>query len=425
MVEIRMSRRLTLIGQGTETTAWPSTAFQKTIGDLRVAVVHDWLVTYGGAERVLAHILTLFPQADLFTLCDFFDGSQRLHLGGKRAKTSFIQKLPFARTKYRSYLPVMPMAVEQLDLSSYDLVISSSHAVAHGVLTTADQLHISYINNTMVYAWDLYHHYLNASGLHRGLKGMLAKAILHYIRMWDSSSANRVDRYIANSEYMARRLRKLYNREADVVYPPVDIDSFMLERNKEDYYVTVSRLVPFKRMDLLVEAFNRMPNKKLYILGDGPEMKKLKAAAGPNIVFTGFCDRATVNNYVKKARAFLFSSAEPFGIAVVEAQACGTPVIAFNKGAAGEIVADNQTGIFFNRQQPEAVIEAVSRFEAMSGQFDPDTIRDNARRFSINTFRRSLSHIIEQAVTDHFGIATVDHQRSLPNRLEKFSAVGV
>lgn len=420
-----MSRRLTLIGQGTENAAWPSAIFQKAVGDLRVAVVHDWLVTYGGAERVLSHILTLFPQADLFTLCDFFDSNQRLHLGGKRSKTSFIQKLPRARTKYRTYLPFMPMAVEQFDLSSYDLVISSSHAVAHGVLTTADQLHISYTNNTMVYAWDLYHHYLESSGLHRGLKGLAAKAIMHYIRMWDSASSNRVDRYIANSEYMARRLRKLYNREADIVYPPVDVDSFMMERNKEDYYVTVSRLVPFKRLDLLVDAFNRMPGKKLCILGDGPDMKKLQAAAGPNISFPGFCDRSKVNDYVKKARAFLFSSAEPFGIAVVEAQACGTPVIAFNKGAAGEIIADNQTGIFFNRQNPDDVIEAIGRFERISRDFDPDAIRANARRFSINTFRRRFSHVIEQAVGEHFGIPGIYNRPSIPNRMEKFSAVGV
>jgi len=371
--------------------------------NLRVAVVHDWLITFGGAERVLEQILNLFPQADLFTLCDFLDDDSRARILNKRSETSFLQKLPLARSKYRTYLPFMPMAVEQFDLSGYDLVISSSHAVAHGVLTDCDQLHISYINNTMVYAWDLYHHYLKNARLDRGLRGMLAKSIMHYVRTWDAASANRVDDYIANSEYMARRLRRLYGRDAAVIYPPVEVDRFDLETEKEDYYVTVSRLVPFKRIDLVVDAFNRMPDKKLVIVGDGPDLAGLKARAGSNIDFAGFRDRATVNRYVKKARGFLFSSAEPFGIAVVEAQACGTPVIAYGRGAAPEIVADGETGIFFHEQTPEALVDAVERFETIAGWFEPDRIRAAAMRFSTETFREQFYRFVKEAVAERFG----------------------
>ncbi len=358
--------------------------------NLRVAVVHDWLVTFGGAERVLQQILNLFPRADLFALCDFFSDDQRTEIMHKRARTSFIQRLPYARSKYRSYLPFMPIAVEQFDLSGYDLVISSSHAVARGVLTTADQLHVAYINNTMVYAWDLYQHYLHSAGLHRGVKGTAARLIMHYIRAWDAASAGRVDRYIANSDYMTRRIAKLYRRRSTVIYPPVDCDSFRLHPHKEDYYVVVSRLVPFKRIDLVVRAFNRMPDKRLVVIGDGPEMKKLRALAGTNVTFPGYRNQDVVYDYVKKARAFLFPSEEPFGIAAVEAQACGTPVIAYNRGASREILIDGETGLFFERQDVDAIAEAVHRFEKESHHFDPNRIRNNAMQFSIEAFREKF-----------------------------------
>jgi len=398
-----MSNRLIFKDRRAESRVRPQFEGIASLRGLRVAVVHDWLITYGGAERVLEQILTLCPQADLFALCDFFEGDQRAHVLNKPSTTSFLQKLPKARTKYRSYLPLMPMAVEQFDLSGYDLVISSSHAVARGVLTTCDQLHISYINNTMVYAWDMYHHYLRGGGLHRGLRGMIAKAIMHYIRTWDTASAYRVDRYIANSEYMSRRLAKLYGREATVIYPPVEVDNFELHRQKEDYYVVVSRLVPFKRIDLIIDAFNRMPDRKLIILGDGPDMKKLQQMAGANIRFLGFRNRETVSIYVKRARALLFSSVEPFGIAVVEAQACGTPVIALGRGAAQEIIIDGETGLFFQQQDGRGLIDAIERFEKIRHWFEPERIRANAMRFSVESFREQFGRFIEQAVADHFG----------------------
>jgi len=370
---------------------------------LRVAVVHDWLVAFGGAERVLQQILRLFPHADLYALCDFFSDEQRAKIMHKRAKTSFIQHLPFAKSSYRSYLPFMPLAIEQFDLSGYDLVISSSHAVARGVLTAADQIHIAYINNTMVYAWDLCHHYLRGAGLHRGLKGMVAKLIMHYVRTWDSASANRVDYYIANSAYMARRIEKLYRRHSAVVYPPVDTDRFDLHREKEEYYVVVSRLVPFKRIDLVVDAFNRMPDKKLIVIGDGPELKKLAATAGPNISLFGQQDQKVVREYISKARAFLFPSMEPFGIAAVEAQACGTPVIAYDKGASREILIDGETGIFFHRQDADGIVEAVKRFEIRGDSFEPELIRENAERFSVASFRARFVAQVKSCLGDTDG----------------------
>lgn len=397
-----------------------SEAERFAISNLRVAIVHDWLVTFGGAERVLRQILGLFPRADLLTLCDFFDDHQRANIFGKRARTSFIQRLPFARRKYRSYLPLMPMAVESFDLSGYDLVISSSHAVARGVITTSDQTHISYINNTMVYAWDMRHHYLRNAGLHRGLGGLAAKSIMHYIRTWDSASAHRVDHYIANSEYMARRIEKLYRRPSTVIYPPVDVNKFDLYPEKENYYIAVSRLVPFKRIDLVVEAFNRMPDKKLVVMGDGPDMKKLCAAAGPNITFLGFSNPRTVREYVKQAGAFVFPSEEPFGIAAVEAQACGTPVIAFDRGASREIVINGETGIFFDLQHPLSLIEAVNRFERIRGHFDPVRIRENAMRFSTEIFREQLAAYIESRLNNQdIGRGTAgtkfrNHQEKIP-----------
>jgi glycosyltransferase involved in cell wall biosynthesis len=382
--------------------------------DLRVAVVHDWLVTYGGAERVLEQILALFPKADLFTLCDFFGPDRRGPVLNKTSVTSFLQKMPFAAKKYRSYLPLMPMAVEQFDLSEYDLVISSSHAVAHGVLTTADQLHLSYFNNTMVYAWDLYHHYLRGAGLHWGLRGMLAKAVMHYIRTWDAASAGRVDRYIANSYYMARRIAKLYGHEAKVIYPPVDVEAFALHPRKSVYYIAVSRLVPFKRIDLVVEAFNRLPDRRLIILGDGPQRAKLQAMAEKNIRFLGFRNREEVYQFVKNARGFLFPSEEPFGIAAVEAQAAGTPVIAYRAGAATEIVIDGETGMFFNRQTPDDLVEAIKRFEDMEHLFEPEWVRENATRFSVASFRQRFARYVDLALEAHF------HRGELPgNRIRR------
>ncbi|WP_414447910.1 glycosyltransferase family 4 protein [Burkholderia sp. 22PA0099] len=365
---------------------------------LRVAIIHDWLVTYAGAERVLEQIIACFPDADLFSLVDFLDDRSFLH--GRPVTTSFIQKLPFARTKYRSYLPLMPLAIEQLDVSAYDLVISSSHAVAKGVLTGPDQIHVSYVHSPIRYAWDLQHQYLEQSQLTRGMKSMMARLILHYIRNWDIRTSNSVDGFIANSAFIARRIRKVYQRDAAVVFPPVDVDGFSLSTEKEDFYVTASRMVPYKKIDLIVEAFARMPGRRLVVIGDGPEMGKVRAKAGPNVEILGYQPFSVLQDHMRRAKAFVFAAEEDFGISVVEAQACGTPVIAFGKGGALETVRDAAsdpapTGIFFDEQKVPAIVAAVDAFEADPARFRPEACRANAERFATSHFRRRLVEQIE------------------------------
>jgi glycosyltransferase involved in cell wall biosynthesis len=367
----------------------------------RVAIVHDWLVVYCGAERVLRALLALFPDADLFAVVDFLNDADRACLFGKRARTTFIQNLPFARTRYRAYLPLMPMAIEQLDLSGYDLVISSSHAVAKGVITGPDQEHICYCHSPMRYAWDLQHQYLQQSGLTHGLKSAVARLMLHYMRVWDVRTANGVDRFIANSNYIAGRIRKIYGREAMVIYPPVDTEAFTLWSAKEDFYVTASRLVPYKRVDLIIESFNAMPQHQLIVIGDGPEMKRLRKLAGGNVTFLGFQDSATLRDYLQRARAFIFAAEEDFGILKVEAQACGTPVIAYGKGGALDSVIglDNgegraPTGVFFYTQSADAITAAVMHFE--SSRIDPHACRSWAENFSADLFEKSWQEIIPE-----------------------------
>lgn len=365
---------------------------------VKVAVVHDWFVSYAGSERVVEQILRLFPAADVFCLMDFLPDEQRDFLSGRRICTSFLQKLPFARTKYRSYLPLMPLAIEQFDLTSYDLVISQNHAVGKGVIVGPDQLHVSYVNSPMRYAWDMQHQYLRDSGLDHGLKGWLARWLLHKLRLWDARAANGVDQFVANSRYVARRIAKAYRRDSVVIYPPVDVDYFTLCESKEDYYVAAGRLVPYKRADLLVDAFNAMPNRKLVIIGDGPESSRLKRAAGPNVAFLGYQPPHVLRETLQRARAFVFAAEEDFGIAVVEAQACGTPVIAFARGGASETVrslgADHPTGVFFSSQSTDAVQDAVERFERHRAAFSPDNCRKNAERFCPDRFRDELSRLI-------------------------------
>ncbi|QLN42096.1 glycosyltransferase [Klebsiella pneumoniae] len=256
--------------------------------DINIGIVADWLVTYAGAERVIKEFVDLYPESHLYSVVDFLNDDARTLLNNKKAKTTFIQKLPFAKKKYQAYLPFMPIAVEQLDVSEHDLILSSSHAVAKGVLTGPDQLHISYVHSPIRYAWDLQHQYLKESGLNKGMKGSLAKLILHYMRMWDNRTSSGVDHFIANSQFIARRIKKVYGREADVIYPPVDVDRFTLHENKSDFYFTASRLVPYKRIDLIVEAFNHLPDKKLVVIGDGPEMMKIKNKASPNVEILGY-----------------------------------------------------------------------------------------------------------------------------------------
>ncbi|XUW92393.1 glycosyltransferase family 4 protein [Burkholderia sp. M6-3] len=364
---------------------------------MKVAIVHDWLVVSGGAEKVLKSIVECFPKADIFSIVDFLE--DRDCVKGKPVNTSFIQKMPFARKRYRAYLPLMPIAIEQLDLSAYDLVISSSHAVAKGVLTGPNQIHISYVHSPIRYAWDLQHQYLRESHLNKGFKSIMARALLHYIRGWDSRSANGVDHLLANSHFIARRIRKAYQRDATVIYPPVDLDNMVMCTQKENFYVTASRMVPYKRIDLIVRAFSQTPERKLVVIGDGPEMKRIKAVAGPNVTILGHQPLEVLVDHLRRARAFVFAAEEDFGISVVEAQACGTPVIAFGRGGALESVVglplEQPTGVFFGEQTAESLLEAVTRFERNATLFDPVNCRQNAERFSTENFKTALTDFID------------------------------
>jgi len=368
---------------------------------MKIAFVHDWFVTYGGAERVVRQILKIYPTADLFALYDFIPEGQRDFIQNKPVTTSFLQKFPLARKKYRSYLPLMPIAVEQFDLSEYDLVITTSHAVAKGVITGPDQLHIAYVHSPIRYAWDLTHQYLREGNLTRGPKSWLARMILHYIRMWDIRTSFGVDEIIGNSEFIARRIKKVYRREAAVIYPPVDVDAFTMQTKKDNFYFTVSRMVPYKRIDLIVEAFSHMRDKKLIVIGDGPEFAKIKQKAGPNVKLLGFQPDDVVRDHLERAKAFVFAAEEDFGIVPLEAQACGTPVIAYGKGGILETVIDGKTGIFFDSQDVDSIIAAVDTFEERADCFHPPDLRKQAERFSNQRFRDEFKSFVDKAWERH------------------------
>ncbi len=364
---------------------------------MKIAIVHDWLVNYAGSERALEQIIQLYPSADLFSLVDFLPDGERGFILNKTVGTSFIQNLPFAKNKYRSYLPLMPFAVEQFDLSGYDMIISSCHAVAKGVLTKSDQLHICYCYTPIRYAWDLYHQYLKESGLNAGLKGFFAKLSLHYIRMWDYTAAGRVNYFVAISHFTAERIKRIYGRDAVVIYPPVDIDAFHLSPlKKEDFYFTASRMVPYKKIDLIVEAFSKMPGKKLIVGGAGPDFRKIKSKAAGNVEFLGYQTADMLRGYMQRAKAFVFAAEEDFGILPVEAQACGTPVIAYGRGGARETVIGNETGIFFGEQNVESLISAVNTFEKNQDVFSVAEVRKNAGRFSKERFKTEFKAFVEE-----------------------------
>lgn len=362
---------------------------------MRVAIVHDWLVVRGGAEKVLEQMIAVFPQADLFSVLDFLPAAERGFLAGKPVQTTFVQRLPFARTKYRWYLSLMPLAVEQLDMSGYDLVVSSSYAVSKGVLTGPRQKHLSYVHSPMRYAWDLQHQYLRETKLGAGVLGWLARWQLSRLRIWDQRTAHGVDRMLANSHFVAQRIRKAYGRQSEVLYPPVNLERLTLGERKEAYYVTVSRMVPYKRIDAIVAAFRRLPDRRLVVIGIGPEWKKIRALAGSNVELLGEQSDEAVRDCLQKARAFIFAAEEDFGIAPVEAQACGTPVIAYGRGGALESIRGlaerDPTGVFFFEQTPDAIAAAVRRFESAADRIQPAACRRNAMRFSSERFRESLA----------------------------------
>lgn len=379
----------------------------KGLGMIRkpnVGIVADWLVAYAGAERVISEIINIFPDSELYSVVDFIAEENRKYFLDKKAKTTFIQTLPKAKKYYQKYLPLMPFAIEQLDVSSHDLIISSSHAVAKGILTGPDQLHISYVHSPIRYAWDLQHQYLRESGFDKGMKSALVRYLLHKIRIWDVRTVNSVDHFIANSHFIARRIRKVYGRSADVIYPPVDVSRFPMQENKDNYYVTASRLVPYKRIDLIVEAFSMMPDKKLVVIGSGSEMDKIKSKATSNIEILGYQPDDIMISHMQNAKAFVFAAEEDFGITPVEAMACGTPIIAYGKGGVLETVRPlgetNPTGLFFSEQTPASIISAVESFEESQEKFISFACRNRASNFSVDRFYNELSTY----VNDKWGI---------------------
>jgi glycosyltransferase involved in cell wall biosynthesis len=359
------------------------------------AIIHEWLVTLAGAESVLQSIYSLYP-GTIYTL--FHDpkgvaGSQWENLA---IKTSVLQHLPLASKHHRVYLPLFPMAIEQFDLREHDIIISSSYAVAKGVLNSSDQLHICYCHSPMRYIWDLTFEYMEASNLSQGLKSFLVRGIFHYIRMWDALSSMRVNEFVANSYYIAHRIQKCYNRTATVIYPPVDVDRFSISAKRDNYFITISRLVPYKRIDLIIQSFNQL-NLPLLIIGDGPSRKSLEKMSCKNITFLGQLPPGDMDAHLKNARAFIFSAEEDFGIVNVEAQACGIPVIAYGRGGALETVEQDVTGIFFYKQDPASIIDAINRFLAREDSFDPQIIRDQAKRFPRSRFEYEFKAFVDEA----------------------------
>lgn len=370
----------------------------------RTALVHEWLTDWGGSESVLAEISRCFDSPDLYALLDFLSPDQRQRLNCAALRTSFVESLPFARSRFWHYLALMPLAVETFDLRNYDLVISSSHAFAKGALTSAEQLHLSYVHSPMRYAWDLHHEYLADYGLDRGLKSWLARAMFHRLRQWDRQTANNVDLFLANSANVARRIWRTYRRRSMVLYPPVDTSRFRLAPAKDNYYLSVSRLVSYKRVDLLVQAFRLMPERRLLVIGGGPELGKLKALAGANIEFLGHQPDPVVADHLARARALVFAANEDFGITPVEAQAAGTPVIAYRSGGALETVIDARhtpagTGIFFDEQTPAALAAAIREGESALADISPTSCRDHAERFSTTVFHERFDALLRLATS--------------------------
>jgi glycosyltransferase involved in cell wall biosynthesis len=358
---------------------------------LKIAIVHDWLVTNAGAEKVLKAIYELYPDADIFSLVDFLDNEDRAEiLNGRFAKTSFIQNLPFAKKHFRNYLPLFAKAIESFDLSEYNLIISSSWAVAKGVRTTNKQIHISYCHTPIRYAWDLYNEYTSSL---KGMKKLLVKYTLKRIRKWDRDTINRVDYFIANSKFVQERIKRTYNRDSIMIYPPVNIDKFTIDNIKNDFYITASRLVPYKKTKLIVEAFNQMPNKKLMVIGCGEEYNEIKKIAKSNISVLGYQSDEALIAYMQKSKAFIYSAIEDFGIVPIEAMACGTPVIALNKGGTAETVIDGINGIHFQNQTKEDIIEAMKKFETV--RFRAKDISQYARHFSTKRFQEEIRVFIE------------------------------
>lgn len=374
---------------------------------MRVAVVHEWLVDWAGSEQVVQQILACYPDADLFALVDFLPDALRERVLGKRATTSFLQRMPFAKQSLWKYLPLMPLAVERLDLSGYDLVISSSHAVSKGVRTRPGQIHVSYVHSPMRYAWDLEDQYLRSPELRGAARRFLARRIFSYLRRWDVRTAANPDALVANSRFVAARISRTWKRDAEVIHPPVDTERFTTRADKEDFFLCASRLQFYKRADVIVKAFASLPQMKLIVVGDGPQRQELEAMASANVSFVGYQSDESLRDYLQRAKALLFAAEEDFGILPVEAQACGTPVIAFGRGGVLETIRGLETaaptGVFFPRQEPADVVDAVRTFLANGSRFTPEACRANALGFGVERFRQAFRGFVASVVSERAG----------------------
>lgn len=377
-----------------------------TLSDLRVAIVHYWFVGYTGGEQVVNALAEMFPQADLFALVakrECLPPSLR----SRKLRTSFLQKIPGSRRWHRHFLPLQPFALEQLDLSNYDLVISSESGPAKGIVTSSSTCHICYCHSPMRYIWDMYHPYRKGMG---GLVGVIFSLTAHYVRLWDLATASRVDHFVANSEYVASRIRKHYRRDSSVIHPPVDVAAGYLSDRIDDYYLIVNRLIDYKRVDVAIEACKRL-GRRLRVVGDGDQYKRLRQIAGPETEFVGHLSNRDLHEAYAHCRALIFPGEEDFGIIPVEAQSFGRPVIAYGRGGALETVIDlthdeplgpeTSTGIFFAEQQPESLLEAMLTFESMESRFNPNLIRSSAQRFDVSQFKARMGEFIGQCLLQH------------------------
>ncbi len=360
---------------------------------MKIAIIHDWFDKPGGAERVVKNLLEIYPNADIFSIVDFFsDEDRQKYLYDKRAETTFIQHLPFAKKKFRAYFPILPFAIESLNLSGYDIVISSSHAFAKGVITYPGQKHICYCYTPMRYIWDMQRDYFNDHSI-KGLKRVYLSYIFHKMRVWDRSNSTSVDRFISISSLISQRISKYYGRESTIIFPPVDTDRFKCHTQKDDYYFTASRLVPYKKIRLIAETFAKN-GKKLLIAGDGPDRDEIKKRVGGNTVMLGAISDEEIVDLMQRAKAFIFASFEDFGIVPVESMACGTPVIAYGKGGALDTIEDGVNGVLFDEQSVESLQSAIDRFESM--HFDSKKVSASAKRFSEERFKEEMKRLISK-----------------------------
>jgi glycosyltransferase involved in cell wall biosynthesis len=367
---------------------------------MRVAIIHYWLITWRGGEKVLKAISDIYPQADIYT--HVYDPELvAKELPGKAVRTTFIARLPFARRHYQKYLPLMPLALEQLDLRNYDLVISNESGPAKGVIVGPNTQHLCYCLSPMRYLWDMFPDYYSGAG--KLTRAVMVPA-LHHLRIWDQVSAQRVDKYLAISRFIAQRVAKYYRRHADVLYPPVAIDDFVVSKSSEDFYLSVGQLVAYKRADLLVDAFNQM-GKRLVIIGEGDLFKKLKKSAGQNIQLLGRQPFEVIRDHYARCKALVFPGVEDFGIVPVEAMASGKPVIALAAGGARDTIIDGETGILYAEQSAEGLMQAVRKFEVQEHDFDPDRIRAHAEKFSTERFKSEFRSAVDELMASGSDLA--------------------